>query len=218
MEEARCWAASRAWYQQREIPWRRGWLLYGPPGTGKSAFTRAIGQDLNLPIYHFDLGSMDNREFMAAWNDALTNTPAIVLIEDIDGVFNGRKNVAVEEGGLDFSTLLNAISGVQKSDGIFTIVTTNKIETVDEALGVIAPDGMSSRPGRLDRVILMPVLSKAGRDKMAARILANEPQEVRDRLVAEGESDTGAKFQERCSRYALVSYWETKSGSQAKRA
>ena len=28
-------APNRAWYLEKGIPWKRGWLLYGPPGTGR---------------------------------------------------------------------------------------------------------------------------------------------------------------------------------------
>jgi hypothetical protein len=208
VEEVRRWHASQAWYKERAIPWRRGWLLYGPPGTGKSSFVRGIAQDIDIPIYHFDLGSMSNTEFLGGWNQALADTPCIVLIEDIDGVFNKRQNiVATEGGGLDFSTLLNAISGVGNSDGIFTIVTTNKLDTIDEALGIPDPNGLSSRPGRLDRTLFMPTLSRDGRIKIASRVLAGEEASVIEQLVQDHEGDTGAQFQERCSRKALELYW-----------
>ena len=33
---------SKAWYAERGIPHRRGYLLYGPPGTGKTTFSQVI--------------------------------------------------------------------------------------------------------------------------------------------------------------------------------
>lgn len=34
--------ATRRWYSNRGIPYRRGYLLYGPPGTGKSSLSLAL--------------------------------------------------------------------------------------------------------------------------------------------------------------------------------
>jgi mitochondrial chaperone BCS1 len=31
-----------AWYSDRGIPWRRGYLLEGPPGCGKTSFITAL--------------------------------------------------------------------------------------------------------------------------------------------------------------------------------
>jgi hypothetical protein len=208
IEEARRWIDSKKWYADRQIPWRRGWLLHGKPGTGKTSCVKALAQELDLPVYIMDIASMSNKEFINAWTTALAQSPAVVLIEDIDAVFEGRENLLGESGGgLTFDCLLNAISGVESAEGIFTIITTNHIETVDPALASKTQDGsMSSRPGRIDRVIELGALSRDGRYKIARRILECCPDLVED-CVAAGDGDTGAQFQERCSSLALQQYW-----------
>jgi chaperone BCS1 len=40
------------WYNQRGIPYRRGYLLYGPPGCGKSSFITALAGLLRLSNGH----------------------------------------------------------------------------------------------------------------------------------------------------------------------
>src|SRR5262249_34536868 len=67
IREVEMWRNSRQWYQDRGIPWKRGWLLYGPPGTGKTALARAFAEDLNLPINVFNLAELDNHDLMQAW-------------------------------------------------------------------------------------------------------------------------------------------------------
>ncbi len=203
--EAKQWAASQKWYATRQIPWRRGWLLHGKPGTGKTSLVRAIAQLLDMPIFIFDLGTMDNQDFSKAWNDARNETPSIVLFEDIDAVFDGRTNILGDQGGnLTFDAILNAISGIENADGIFTMVTTNRLEKIDGAL---------SRAGRLDRILQLPELNENGRRKIANRILAENPEMI-DSVVNEGFGETGAQFQERCGAIALNLYWKSLSNGK----
>lgn len=197
--EAKAWMADRDWYRTRRIPWRRGWGLFGKPGNGKSSLAKAIGMTLDMPIYSLNLGSMDNTEFRKYWDEAITASPAIVLFEDFDNVFHGRKNI-IEGSELTFDTVLNAISGVQGCDGIFLIITTNHVEHLDPALG--APGEMSSRPGRLDRVFEMKEPDAVGRRKIAERILFDTTEAI-DAAVAATDGMSGAQVQEFLTTEAL---------------
>lgn len=205
------WKDSERWFKERKIPWKLSCMLSGAPGTGKTAFTRAIGQELDLPIFSFDLASMTNSDFIEAWSGVTTSIPCIVLFEDIDGVFDHRKNVSCEGSvsvGLSFDCFLNVIDGVENTDGILKIVTTNDMSKVDPALGVIYDGHVASRPGRIDRIIQFLPLDSAGRMKMANRIFHGVNPLKWEHLLEEGKRDTGAQFQERCCRLALALYWE----------
>lgn len=131
LEEIKFWLDHQEWYEERGIPWKRGFLFYGRPGTGKTMFTRALAEKLNLPLLIFDLASMDSTEFNHAWSQLLPRR--IALFEDFDSVFIKRMNVM--NSGLDFSTILNALDGADKKQGILTIITTNHPEKLDFALG-----------------------------------------------------------------------------------
>jgi hypothetical protein len=207
IQEIELWRGNRAWYLDKGIPWKRGWLLYGPPGTGKTALARAFAEDLNMPIYVFNLAEMSNLELIKAWTDMQVNVPCIALIEDIDNVFHGRENVARknavmpflfsrkkdDEGDagrapftpLTFDCLLNCLDGVGRADGIFTIVTTNDISKVDPALGQPRrlPDGtaefISTRPGRIDKAVELSYMEPADKKLMAQRILSDYPPQYR---------------------------------------
>lgn len=232
------WVKSQDWYKEKSIPWKRGWLLYGPPGTGKTALARAFAEDLDMPIYFFSLSQMSNNDFIKSWQSMQLNIPCIALIEDIDNVFDKRKNIVQnsmmlsgmfnnqgeENNGesslmktpLTFDTLLNCIDGVDKSDGVFTIITTNDITKIDSAIGVpkLNEDGsqtfVSSRPGRIDKAIELTYMQKENKLEMANKILEDFEEQLAEVLnyIELDNQETPAQFQEYCSQIALQEYWK----------
>ena len=212
IEEARFWLESKDWFLSRGIPWKRGWNLYGAPGTGKTAFVRYLAKYLDLPIIIFDLSTFTNEGFVSKWNGLSSYSPCIVLFEDIDAVFHGRENITDTElsKGVTFNCLLNCIDGIEETNGLFLIITTNDISKIDSALGVPTQDGqMSSRPGRIDKVIHFPPLNEKRQRELAAIILSDFPDVV-DSVIAKAEGDTGAQFVNRCCKIAEKLYWERK--------
>jgi hypothetical protein len=261
IQEIKLWRNNRKWYQRRGIPWKRGWLLYGPPGTGKTALARAFAEDLDMPIFVFNLSELGNFEFMSSWLAMQACAPCVALIEDIDNVFHGRENVSRQgsrsflslmnlgmrkkgphdeetkkptedtatsslneqeraffaEGMLSFDVLLNMLDGVDRNDGVFTIITTNDISKIDAALGQPRrrPDGtlefISTRPGRIDKAIELGYMAPEDKQRMAERILGEYPEalaEMLDFVATAGFEETPAQFQERCSQIALRRFWE----------
>jgi hypothetical protein len=198
IEELREWSKSEKWYTDRQIPYRFGLGLYGTPGNGKTMLARGIAEELDMPIFVFDLSSLSNDEMVDEWRRMLSHTPCIALMEDIDNVFHGRDNIA-NGGLLSFDCLLNCISGIEKTNGLLTIITTNHVEQIDPALGVVDKDGYSSRPGRIDRMIEMKNPDSAGREKIALRIFKGETFDI-EKFVADGDGKTGAQFQDMCTQ------------------
>jgi len=207
VRESHFWKENENWYRERSIPWRRGWLLHGPPGTGKTALIRAIAEDMDLPVFVFDLASLMNEEMQNEWSHMLSQVPCLAVIEDIDAVFEGRNNITGREQHLTFDCLLNCLDGIERCDGLFVVITTNKIEHIDPALGVPDETGKSSRPGRIDRTLYMGPLQEEARRNIAARILVDQP-DVQESVVRQGDGETAAQFQERCSGLALDRLWD----------
>jgi SpoVK/Ycf46/Vps4 family AAA+-type ATPase len=154
---------------------------------------------------------MDNYWFIQSWEQMCEMAPVIALLEDIDNVFNKRKSLVKNGMGfspMTFDCLLNCIDGVQKTDGVFTIITTNDETKIDDALGVVGLHQISTRPGRIDRIVRMTNPDEDGRRKIANRILAGFQSEV-EAAVTAGAEETGAQFQDRCARLALQLYWKS---------
>lgn len=200
IKQATDWYKLKDWYADHDIPWRRGWLLYGPGGTGKSAMAKAVAQQLGFPIYQYYLSTYSDREFIQDWSEM--TLPAVVLFEDFDNVFDKRTPVN-EDCPLSFDCVLNQISGVNTTNGVFLIITTNNIEKIDPALGIPkeGKEGLSSRPGRIDNVIYVGEMDEASRFRMAERILDEWPELIPD-IVVKGEGMTPAQFQELCRETA----------------
>ena len=78
------------WYNDRGIPFRRGYLFHGPPGSGKSSFIQSLAGELeyNICIMNLaELGMTDDR-----FAHLLNNIPprSIILLEDVDAAFSDR--------------------------------------------------------------------------------------------------------------------------------
>ena len=134
---------SGSWYNDRGIPYRRGYLLYGPPGSGKSSVIQALAGELDYNICILNLSEMtltDDR-----LNHLMNHIPerSILLLEDIDAAFNERKQSDTQGyvSGVTFSGLLNALDGVASAEERLIFMTTNHPERLDAAL---------LRPGRID--------------------------------------------------------------------
>jgi mitochondrial chaperone BCS1 len=76
--------------------------------------------------------------------DALSQIPErpLLVLEDVDALFNEDRNNTQDGGLLSFSGLLNALDGIMSFNGCITVLTSNHIDKLDSAL---------IRGGRVDR-------------------------------------------------------------------
>lgn len=132
--------ASKSWYQDHSIPYRRGYLLYGPPGNGKSSSVRALASRFGRDVYVLRAGrDLDDANF----TDLVTDLPegAILLIEDVEQIFDDDG-----EDKLTRSGFLNTLDGVAAATGRVVFMTTNFVDSLDAAV---------VRPGRADVSMLV---------------------------------------------------------------
>lgn len=168
--------ARRVWYEERSIPYRRGYLLCGPPGNGKTSLIVAIASALKM---HIGILSISNPDLDDARLLHLLAVAAryniIVVIEDVDALGlerNGRKDRSM----LTFSGFLNAIDGVASPSGQLIFMTTNHRRNLDAAL---------CRPGRVDVDVEVGNATPDQISRLACRILGPRSnwQELRELVV-----------------------------------
>lgn len=134
---------SRKRLKRLEMPWRRGYLLSGPPGTGKTSLALAVAATLKFRLASMSLSGIANDvELQRAIRAIPRHT--VLVIEDIDAnsVSHQRTDEAATGDGITLSGLLNSLDGFETPEGLVTILTTNHVERLDEAL---------VRSGRMDR-------------------------------------------------------------------
>ena len=212
VKEMEMWSKSKDWYMARGVPWKRGLLLYGAPGTGKTTLVVAGARHVDIPIFVLDLTTMGNYDFRSAWRDVTAHAPCVVLLEDLDAVFNGRKNVRAKNSKSDdfltWDCLLNTVSGADNAQGVFLAVTTNHPEKLDKAFATVTKSGTHVvRPGRIDRILHMKEIDLDGRMKLATKILRGFPKEA-EKLARAHPDMTAAAFQEICVQRIMELYWE----------
>lgn len=138
VDDMRDFYAAKDWYQDRGIPWHRGYLFAGVPGSGKTSTSIGIAGHLGLGIALVSLSSSDMDD--QALSRLMIGLPekSLLLVEDVDALFVERDSKC----RVTFAGFLNALDGVAASEGRVLVMTTNHPEKLDPAL---------IRCGRVDR-------------------------------------------------------------------
>ena len=113
-------------------------LLYGPPGNGKTSFIKYLSTKHKLPIMIFTLDpDWNNQDLLLMFSQIPKK--CIVLFEDFDNYFHGRKCIMGGEGSriikFTYDIILNGLDGVYTTyENVVFIMTVNDISKVDSAL------------------------------------------------------------------------------------
>ena len=75
---------TRSWYQDRGIPYRRGYLFHGAPGCGKSSLALALAGHFKLNVYIVSLTANGMTDYNLSYLFQALQPGCLVLLEDVD--------------------------------------------------------------------------------------------------------------------------------------
>lgn len=142
----------------------RGILLHGPSGTGKTLLAKAVATESEANFI-----SIKGPELLSKWigesergirevfRRARQASPCVIFFDEIDSIAptRGMGETAVTEKVV--SQLLTELDGIETLHGVVVIAATNRADMIDRAL---------LRPGRFDKLVVVPIPDKAGRLKI----------------------------------------------------
>lgn len=139
----------------------KGVLLHGPPGTGKTLLAKAVAASTNSTFIEI-VGSELVQKFIGegaklvkeVFELAREKAPSIIFIDEIDALAAKRIEIGTSgerEVQRTFMQLLAEIDGFKPLGDVKVIGATNRKDILDDAL---------VRPGRLDRMIEVPIPDK----------------------------------------------------------
>ncbi|ERH13176.1 MAG: ATP-dependent 26S proteasome regulatory subunit, partial [halophilic archaeon J07HB67] len=173
-----------------------GVLLYGPPGTGKTLLARAVAAttDANfLPVDGPELLDKyvgeSERAVRELFDRARANAPAVVFFDEMDALAPARtQDTEASAPERVASQLLTELDGLVSRGGITVIAATNRPDRLDPAL---------LRPGRLDRLVEVPVPDETAREAIFRVHTRDRPVEGVDypRLAAQTDGYTGSDIE-----------------------
>lgn len=131
--------ASKDFYLENRIPWKRGILLFGKPGNGKTSIIRTI-----MSMYPFKpvtiAPGVNDEAVREAFSYAEDQSPALLYFEDLDSLL--EKNV-------DISAFLNLMDGISAKNGLLVVATANEVKKLKS--------NITDRPSRFDRKFEIPL-------------------------------------------------------------
>lgn len=167
--------AKEDWYESTAIPYKRGYLFHGIPGNGKTSLAMALATLTKRDLYVLNLADISSEHQLIRLFTNLSSNDGILLIEDVDAIYAERN----AKSKVSFSALLNILDGAHSKHGLITIMTTNHIDRLDEAL---------VRPGRIDTKIEITSPKKPQVEEFLKRFYGNDiilPNYNKDHTYAE---------------------------------
>ncbi|KAK3737855.1 hypothetical protein QZH41_015785 [Actinostola sp. cb2023] len=198
-------------FQRMGITPPRGILMYGPPGCSKTLIARALATESGLnfiaikgPELFSKWVGESERAVREVFRKARAAAPSIIFFDEIDAVAVQRGNDSHGSPVSDrvLTQLLTELDGVETLKDVILIAATNRPDMIDKAL---------MRPGRLDRIIYVPLPDWDTRNDILKIHLSRTPcgndVSIED-LGEKTEGYSGAEIAAVCKEAALAALEE----------
>ncbi|MFH1642984.1 MAG: proteasome-activating nucleotidase [Nanoarchaeota archaeon] len=181
----------------------KGILLYGPPGTGKTLLAKAVAASTNSTFIQV-VGSELVQKFIGEgaklvkeiFELARKKAPTVIFVDEIDALAAKRMEIGTSgerEVNRTFMQLLAEIDGFKALGNVKIIGATNRKDILDPAI---------VRPGRLDRLLYIPVPEKESRKeilKIHTKGMTLDKNINIDNITEKMEGFSGAEIRASCT-------------------
>ncbi len=178
----------------------KGILLYGSPGTGKTTIAKILACQADayfISASPADITSMwygqEEKRVRAMFQLAREKNPAIIHVDDIDGLFPKSRELMHEATHRALVQFINEMDGLRDTGGVVVLGSTNRgLDSLDQAL---------LREGRFDRKFHVPLPDFRGRIEIFKIHTGNMPisEDVNfEKLARETKNFSGAKIKTCC--------------------
>lgn len=148
-------------FQQADVRPAGGLVLAGPPGTGKTLLAKALANEAGVnfmsirgpQLLNQYLGETE-RAVRDIFSKARLSAPCVIFFDEIDALAPRRGTADSSAVERVVGQLLTELDGMEDRRGVFVLAATNRPDSLDPAL---------LRPGRLEKVITIPLPDQAVR-------------------------------------------------------
>ncbi|XP_028397901.1 ATPase family protein 2 homolog [Dendronephthya gigantea] len=186
----------------------KGILMYGPPGCSKTLIAKALATESGLnfiavkgpEIFSKWVGESE-KAIRQVFHKARTAAPCVVFFDEIDAVASQRGGGDADVSNVServLTQLLTELDGVETLNDVTLVAATNRPDVIDKAL---------MRPGRIDRIIYIPLPDPETRKEIFNIHLRDTPLDPGvniDDIIAQTEGYSGAEITAICREAALA--------------